>query len=613
MNRATKLTAKLNNRDGRFTMQNPASPYFPNVEPRRPCRWVTTWNGVDYPRFEGLIEALPTEWSDFSDETVTVTAVGRLGALAEIDLPGSVWETTVRGLVPRNWYQLDDPDPLTVATDSGFAVNPLLLSGPMTKADGADMIPGGARQFNPVTTYAFQSELGTVADSLPWTIVLVCKLDLTRPATNTSKVTLPLSIIPKSGSGGPVFEIRHTNAVDSAGLWNNRISFKDIGPPIFTREIMFVSSLPPYNAFFPEEIRDDWFVIVIRRLSGELTVFMDDVIAAPFSAPTTYPSSTIIKLGGETSDAGRNSIDEVVGWSTPLTDVEVRSVINAVRHPWENDTAFGRYTRVIATLGIPVSRFVRGTEDVSPLGQTKLGGKALPYLHRLARSARGRLLDTNVGKVLLRTGGDLGLRRESQVTFSSLPGVVASSNLVTETPDFIVTESGDRLVTGSGATELPYEKVGTDPSLANIVTTARAKNVDGTLQVADATDIVPGTLVSYLDRYGRRGPPEGEITDLLLKSDAQALSFARWVVDQGKTPTVALDPLVLHPLGEDQVTWAALSLDLDDVVTVKKKHPAQSQTVTAVCRIAGISETVSVSGRRRSWRCEWRLEPLEPL
>jgi len=613
VNRASRLTARLDNRDGRFSMQNPASPYYPNVEPRRPCRWVTDWNGVTYPRFEGLLDLLPTEWTDFADEVATFTALGRLANLADVDLPGSVWETTVKGTTPRNWWRMDDPEPVTTIDDAGSAGTDMIVVGPSTRTEGAAMIPGGARRLDPVTAYAYAFQ-SVVYGSAQWTISAVCKLDMTRPSQPGVYKTYPISANDGVSATAP-FELIHTNQVDTAGYWRNEINFKLTGNVPFNFSLIFVDRLPPYEIFFPGAIRADWFVITLVRNATGVVVYFDDVFVAPvtFTTNVTVSSPTSLVMGTRyVNEAEPTELDEVVAWDRAITAAEATTVNNAMVKPWAGDSVNARFDRVVAAASLPASRMSYGANSPAVLGRTQLGGKALTYFHRLARAARGRMLDTVTGNILLRSGADLAAMRASRATFGNRPGT-PSAPVLTQSGDPVTTETGDPVMTEAWAGDMPYQSVSTDTSHQNVVTVVRVKNVEGSVQEAAATDLVPGTAVSYVDRFGRRGPPEGELGDLLFSTDDQALDFARWVVDNGKAPKVALDPLVLHPLGDDAVTGTVLTLDIDDVVTVMRKHPAQPQTLTAVCRIAGITETASMTGRRRTWSVEWRLEPLEVL
>lgn len=80
---ANTLTLTFDNRDGRFTWGNAASPYYPNVKIGKPIRVTATVGGVDYVRFVGLINEWPVEWpgETASFALATITASSRLSRL----------------------------------------------------------------------------------------------------------------------------------------------------------------------------------------------------------------------------------------------------------------------------------------------------------------------------------------------------------------------------------------------------------------------------------------------------------------------------------------------------------------------------------------------------
>lgn len=56
------MQSRLRNQDRRFDPGNTSSPYFPNVDPARPCRVRAIKNGVSYNLFRGDTEDWPQDW-----------------------------------------------------------------------------------------------------------------------------------------------------------------------------------------------------------------------------------------------------------------------------------------------------------------------------------------------------------------------------------------------------------------------------------------------------------------------------------------------------------------------------------------------------------------------
>ena len=65
----------LDNLDGRFSPNNTASPYSPNILPMRRIRIRATWNAVTYPVYMGYVEEWPYAFPGEKDSIVTVQLV----------------------------------------------------------------------------------------------------------------------------------------------------------------------------------------------------------------------------------------------------------------------------------------------------------------------------------------------------------------------------------------------------------------------------------------------------------------------------------------------------------------------------------------------------------
>lgn len=604
----------------------PLPPYWPYVDTRRPCRWQTDFDSTTYPRFEGLVEALPTVWTDFSEEEATLTASGRLSTAADVDLPGSVWEHTMKTLAPASWWRLDEPDGVEQFYDSGtqsavaqLRSNPgggSIDGGSATTTDGAPWIDGAARQFEASWAKATPSVI-RASDS--WTVGAIVKVDLTRPdlAGSTAVVhdTYPFVAL-DTATNSNALVVRFTNSSDLDGAlqprWASYLqveAYDSTGALAMTGTFeMAILNFPPVADFFRTDLlRDDWVSIIVRRSGTSLTVWLNGEKVLTGTVAGAMAADTLMLLASHNFGSAPTVMDDAFAFARALTDAEILSLDAAFRAPWLGETARQRYDRFPGLTGIPASRMTTGLTGASatwPLGRSPLGGKAVTYLHRLARSVRGRMVDTLEGAIQLRTGADIDAIGDTGLQFGQGVGTF----YVDDTGAFYVDDTGAFVVDEDP--HLPYERVGTDPSFSRIVTAARAKSVEGSVRETVASDLVPGSTQTYVERYGRRGPTEGEIGDLLLADDADVEAFTAWLVDGGKTPTVALDPLLLHPLGDDAVTRAVLTADIDHIVTVHRAHPAQAWPVVSVCRITGINEKVRRSGRRVSWRCEWRLEPV---
>jgi len=83
----------LDNRDGRFTVDNPSSPYYPDVKIGVPIRITATWATVTYPLFYGTARSWPPDYPTGNIEsTVTVPLADGFYNLNLEDLAGETFD-----------------------------------------------------------------------------------------------------------------------------------------------------------------------------------------------------------------------------------------------------------------------------------------------------------------------------------------------------------------------------------------------------------------------------------------------------------------------------------------------------------------------------------------
>ncbi len=79
----------LNNRDGRFTPFNPASPYYPFILPMRRIRITGSWSGTPYRVFYGFVEDWPITFPGDKDTETHVTLVDGMKMLSLANVSGA--------------------------------------------------------------------------------------------------------------------------------------------------------------------------------------------------------------------------------------------------------------------------------------------------------------------------------------------------------------------------------------------------------------------------------------------------------------------------------------------------------------------------------------------
>jgi hypothetical protein len=84
----------LDDRDGRFTPFNVASPYYPDILPLKRIRIQAIWQDITYPVFMGYVESWPVTFPDHGDNIVTVQLVDGLKLAAQVVVSGSFPQQT---------------------------------------------------------------------------------------------------------------------------------------------------------------------------------------------------------------------------------------------------------------------------------------------------------------------------------------------------------------------------------------------------------------------------------------------------------------------------------------------------------------------------------------
>lgn len=121
------MSLTLNNVDGRFTSGYPSSPYYPNVLMGRRIRASEVWAGITYRRFDGTVDAWPTEWptgtNDYAE--VKITATDRFKRLARARKLNGVLQEEALTDSPKGLWPMSDPAESTAVSDLSGRSGPL--------------------------------------------------------------------------------------------------------------------------------------------------------------------------------------------------------------------------------------------------------------------------------------------------------------------------------------------------------------------------------------------------------------------------------------------------------------------------------------------------------
>ena len=115
----SRLSLTLDNRDGRFTPENAAGAYYPNVKKGRPIRVRTKWPlaGSYTEQFVGYVDEWPVAWPDGSTlvSTVSITATSRMARLGRGLELRSIVEEEILEDSPVLYFPLAEPSGSTTA------------------------------------------------------------------------------------------------------------------------------------------------------------------------------------------------------------------------------------------------------------------------------------------------------------------------------------------------------------------------------------------------------------------------------------------------------------------------------------------------------------------
>lgn len=127
-----RLILTLDNTTGRFTPENVAGAYYPNVKKGRKIRvsmiWPLSGSPVTYRRFTGYIDEWPVSWPDETGyrSLVTITASSRMARMGRgVELRSIVEEEYLQDN-PTAYYPLGEPEGSTTAGNRSTTSQPAI-------------------------------------------------------------------------------------------------------------------------------------------------------------------------------------------------------------------------------------------------------------------------------------------------------------------------------------------------------------------------------------------------------------------------------------------------------------------------------------------------------
>jgi hypothetical protein len=273
------------------------------------------------------------------------------------------------------------------------------------------------------------------------------------------------------------------------------------------------------------------------------------------------------------ADAWQVDYQGPTGSTVTLTASDAFSVFASYDRPAStpvggSELSGARIHRVLTSAGWPTEDRLIAAGD-STMQATDLEGNALSELQLVAESEIGELYVDASGRVVFRN-------RRAVLNEARSSTVQATFGGQDDSP-----------------TELPYADVGLTydaQSITNLVSVTRA---GGTPQVREDAP----SRARYLTRSYTR-------SDLLLETDAEAASYAGFVLHQGADPELRFNQLILLPRKDERLWPQALGREIGDRIQVIRRPPGGGDPIVREVFVRGVEHEY----RDMQWTTRFALQ-----
>ena len=374
-----ELSLELDDLQGYYTVRNAASPYYPNVQPRKRIRW-SIQSGAQV-LFTGYIKGWPPRF-DGRNRYVPIVAVDRMDQLARIELP-LVAKAAMRSLAPTVFVPFDDEAGSTsVGTDAGES----LQIGYLGAAGGAltfNTSIDGLSHLGPLASFTGPVSGGIVTggpfvripskswtSSAAWSFAIAVRVDLSTPAA-----WQVLAASKANTSGVPWFQLY----IDS--------TFNGTHALVDSQEVADSSG---------RLLRDGALhTIVVTYSSGTLNLYIDGALAdTDTAAPASFKASDIFignTAGYGGGGQGANAQIGLVGWwdGTALNSTQVSTYDGAVRTGYAGEKSGDRFARILGYAGLDWTTEGSVMVGVATMGPADFAGKSAAAALREVATTEG--------------------------------------------------------------------------------------------------------------------------------------------------------------------------------------------------------------------------------
>lgn len=548
----SSLALTLDNRDGRFTPENAAGAYYPDVKIGVPIRvsavWVLGGGGTTYRRYTGYVDQWPVSWPERNSgrAIVTVGAMSRMARLGRNAELRSVIEEEVLADSPTAYYTLGDPEGSTVATAT--VGEPLSLAG-----TGTDVTFGTAT--GPGTDSL------TAATFAAGKILRVDSADPVLTSADTGRALEFWFVSPLAATAQQMM-----NVASSTGNDYIEVVIDSIGRVLAANGALGLATNGPATS-------DDGLLhhVVVRETTAAgvatMRLYIDGVLADTDTGAGAFLDQTIIEVGRARTSAApyfTGTIAHVAVYATDLSATRIADHYLSGTTGFEGDSSDERIERIAFYAGVPSAEISTETGNTASLSfQDPTGQTPVEAMLDVVHTENGLLFDAGDGLLTFQSRGHR-YGAASVLTLSATTQQI-EGDLVPVLDDFGVTN---------------------DVTATNGATTTR---------------VVNQTSIDDRGLYK-------ESVDLLTTSSYEVEDWANYLTGAYGNPRVRVPSLSIQLIIQPSATITALlALELGDLMTISTL-PSQAPAASMTFFVEGIHETIAFNPGE-SWLMTLNLSP----
>lgn len=561
---AGEATFTHDNRTRALDPSNTASPWAPNVKPRRRIRAILEPVGeAARTLWTGFIERLPIGW-EVGDGWAEVTAVDLLSLIAGDTLPPSVLHRTVIDTAPVAYWPLTETSGST-ADDVIGTRDGVYLNG---DAAAVDVVPyaAGGQGFSIWSTDDRLPRLmraPMVCDTAEWALGFWYQADIQYPNDAAFESSVTTSEVWKA-----------TKADDSV------ILFRIINEPGTDRGRLYVIWYDNATAEYWESrsaavnIIDGAPHFVFAQATGsQIDVYVDGVLGNSLTTTSGTPSplgTATALIGNEIAalqsvHTSRWHAAHYAYWNRTLTAAEIADIYAAGVNPWDGDRTDERLERILDLAGIDAGDrdIAAGTAYCAPARLD--GGNLVEYLRKI---------------VATEPGGAMFVNADGQIAFRPA---------VANDPTPLATFVGDPDVDAG----TPYADIAPDYSLDRVVNIAEVTRENEVTQRTKNVDSV--------DEFG----PLGVQLATLHRTASGARGAGARLTNRYRAPRLVLRSVELNGRRDDVPPVDTLDRDIGDPVLAIARPTGGGDPIEQLARIESVDH--DLDWQAHTWQIDYGL------